>query len=233
MPIFSFHLITLPFFDGLKLFLFPNSLKNIKGLLHQERMTVMTLGTSLFSPKRILLNQIAFFAEWENESSLDLFLKKHPFGNLLAKGWYTKLELIRQWGSYQNIKLSPAQTKNETNDFIVVAITLAKLKILQVPRFIYWGKPVESLVRDHSGKILALASIRFPNTVATFSIWKSIQEMTSMVNGNNSVPVPNRHIEAMKEREKKDFHHEFTTLRFKPISESGEWMGNKNLIFKV
>ena len=33
-----------------------------------------------------------------------------------------------------------------------------------------------------------------------------------------------------KERDRKDFHFEFTTLRFRPISESGEWNGQANFI---
>lgn len=29
----------------------------------------------------------------------------------------------------------------------------------------------------------------------------------------------------MNERERRDFHREFTTLRFKPLSEHGSWEG--------
>jgi hypothetical protein len=41
---------------------------------------------------------------------------------------------------------------------------------------------------------------------------------------------PKRHSNAMKERERKDFHFEFTTLRFKPIAEFGNWKGQSNFI---
>jgi hypothetical protein len=34
----------------------------------------------------------------------------------------------------------------------------------------------------------------------------------------------------MKERERKDFHFEFTTLRFIPISEHGQWKSKTNFI---
>ena len=36
---------------------------------------------------------------------------------------------------------------------------------------------------------------------------------------------PERHAIAMQERDRRDFHREFTTLRFKPLSEHGsrEW----------
>jgi len=115
-------------------------------------------------------------------------------------------------------------------DSPVVAVTIARMKMFQVPRFLQWGRPVEKLVRDHPGTTLSLASIRYPRTISTFSIWKSMKEMTDMVRGHSSVPEPKRHIDAMKERDRKDFHFEFTTLRFKPISEFGEWNGSLNIV---
>ena len=51
-----------------------------------------------------------------------------------------------------------------------------------------------------------------------------------MVRGHSAVPQPKRHIDAMKERDRKDFHFEFTTLRFIPLSEFGEWNGKSNFI---
>jgi hypothetical protein len=104
------------------------------------------------------------------------------------------------------------------------------MKLFQVPRFIRWGRPVEKLVRDHPGAAFALAAIRLPNTVSTFSIWKSRKEMVDMVHGHSAVPQPKRHAHAMKERERKDFHFQFTTLRFKPIAEYGSWEGRTNII---
>ena len=41
---------------------------------------------------------------------------------------------------------------------------------------------------------------------------------------------PKRHSNAMKERKRKDFHFEFTTLRFIPISEHGIWNGKSNYL---
>lgn len=54
--------------------------------------------------------------------------------------------------------------------------------------------------------------------------------MTNMVHGHSAMPKPKRHSDAMKERERKDFHFEFTTLRFKPISEFGSWKNKENYI---
>ena len=52
--------------------------------------------------------------------------------------------------------------------------------------------------------------------------------MTDMVRGHSPVEKPKRHSDAMKERERKNFHFEFTTLRFKPIAEYGSWKGKMN-----
>ncbi len=112
----------------------------------------------------------------------------------------------------------------------VVAVTLARLRLPQVPRFIRWGRPVEELVRDHPGATLACAAMRLPRTVSTFSIWKTQREMAAMVHGHCRIERPERHAAAMKERQRKDFHFEFTTLRFTPIAEHGSWEGRSNIL---
>lgn len=204
---------------------------NTPGLIHIECMTSMTLGSAIFSPSRMLVRQVVVFAQWECETDIDLFLDKNSFGKMLSKGWHTRLTFMRQWGKINEFEIPDKNFEFDSPDAPVVAITLARLKLPEIPRFIHWGRPVEKLVRDHPGTTLSLASIRFPRTVSTFSVWKSLKEMTDMVHGHNStLPDPKRHLNAMKERERKDFHFEFTTLRFKPISEFGKWNGRTNII---
>ena len=196
-------------------------------------MSVMTLGSPILSPSRLLIRQVAIFAQWENEKALEDYLEKDKFGKILVKGWHTRLVFMRKWGSFSEFKIPEEKATLENSSSNVVAVTIARMKPFQIPRFIYWGKPVEKLVRDHPGIILSLASVRLPNTVSTFSIWKTEKEMTDMVYGHSAIPRPKRHLNAMKERERKDFHFEFTTLRFKPIAEFGEWKGQKNFISKI
>jgi hypothetical protein len=178
----------------------------------------------------MLIRQVAVFAQWENEEAIDNFLENNTFGKTLAKGWHTRLIYLRQWGTINEFVVPKDVSVLDDPNASVVAVTLARMRILQVPRFIHWGRPVEKLVRDHPGVSLALAAIRLPRTVSTFSIWKSQKEMVDMVHGHSSVPQPKRHAQAMKERERKDFHFQFTTLRFKPISEYGSWEGRSNII---
>lgn len=229
MSVFSYHLAKTTFPSGLKAILFPSKPENVPGLIHAEVMSVMTLGSPIFSPSRMLFNQVAVFAQWENETSIDDFLGNDRVGTMLATGWHARLSFLRQWGSISEFKIPDKNIEDDPNS-PVVAVTLARMKMFQVPRFISWGRPVEKLVRDHPGTTLSLASIRYPRTVSTFSVWKTSKEMTDMVRGHSSIPQPKRHIDAMKERDRKDFHFEFTTLRFKPISESGEWNGRVSII---
>ena len=230
MSIFSYHLVRIPFTLAIKgLFSAPIE-RNTKGLIHSEYMTAMTLGSPIISSSRFLIKQVAIFAQWENEEALENYLKKEKLGKLLNKGWHVRLEFMREWGKISGFKIPEQKATLESELSPVVAVTIARMKPLAVPRFLHWGRPVEKLVRDHEGTLLSLASVRFPNTVSTFSIWKTEEEMTNMVHGHSAMPKPKRHSDAMKERERKDFHFEFTTLRFKPISEFGSWKGKENYI---
>lgn len=230
MCIFTYHLIKTSYVSALRAVLFPVKPKNVPGLVHAECMTAMQLGSPVFSKKRMLVRQIAIFAQWENESAVNTFMQQDRFGKMLSKGWHIRLLFLRQWGKLSEFEFPDVEPQIEETELPVVAVTIARMKLPEVPRFIRWGRPVEKLVRDHPGTTLALASIRFPRTVSTFSIWKNQKAMRDMVHGHSAVPQPKRHINAMKERDRKDFHFEFTTLRFRPVSEFGEWNGTSNFI---
>lgn len=230
MSIFSYHLLKANMFAAAKVLCKPPGPGKVPGLIHAECMTAMTLGSQIFSPSRMLVSQLVVFAQWADEVHLDNFLRDHGLGKTLAKGWHTRLFFLRQWGIIDKFQLANEAPVIPAFDGAIVAVTLARMKLLQVPRFIKWGRPVEKLVRDHPGKTLALASFRLPRTVSTFSVWKNQQEMLDMVQGHSNVPEPMRHSAAMLERNRKDFHIQFTTLRFCPISEFGEWQGRKNII---
>jgi hypothetical protein len=136
----------------------------------------------------------------------------------------------RRWGFVKEFGCLPARAGDPDPAAPAIAVTLARLRFSEVPRFIRWGKPVEELVRDHPGATLASAAMRLPHTVSTFSIWKSQKEMVEMVHGHSAVDRPKRHADAMTERVRKDFHFEFTTLRFRPISEHGVWNGRSDYV---
>jgi hypothetical protein len=190
----------------------------------------MALGSPILSPARMQLRNLAVFAAWEREEALDGFLTNNQLGRTLNTGWHVRMEFLRRWGRVCEFDDLPASPGGVEPDAPVVAVTLARLQLSQVPRFIRWGKPVEELVRDHPGTTLALAAMRPPRTVSTFSVWRSQREMTEMVRGQSSVLGAERHAAAIVERERKDFHHEFTTLRFRALGEHGAWQGRTGIV---
>lgn len=230
MKIFSFHLLEVSPLVTLGTMLRPLNHRGITGLLHAECMAAMALGAPILSPKRLQMRNLAVFAVWESEGRLDAFLKENKLGCQLAEGWYVRLQLLRQWGEFCEFK-GRTDSVSETDPLEpIVAITLARLRLAELARFIRWGRPVEVLVRDHPAATLALAAVRPFGTFSTFSVWRSLRDMTDMVQGRSSCEGGQRHSEAMLERKRRDFHYEFTTFRFRAISEHGRWLGRSDFV---
>lgn len=230
MKIFTFHLAHLNPGAAASALLRPPTGEQIPGLHHAECMWRMTLGAPILSPARMQLRHLAIFAAWESEAAIDDFLGSTRLGRDLADGWHVRMAFQRRWGHVSEFDGLPESVGEQDPTAPVIAVTLARMKLPQVPRFIHWGKPVEELVRDHPATTMALAAMRLPRTVSTFSVWTSQQEMVEMVRGHSAVPQPERHAAAMAERQRKDFHFEFTTLRFRPLAEYGNWEGRTNIV---
>lgn len=222
MTLHSFHLAHLPFWRAAAALVKP---PKAAGLRHMEVLSGMQLGAAVISPRRMQMRRVAVFAEWEDEASLTEFLAEHPYGQRLAEGWHVRLKFLRRWGSVRELAHLPEVAEPSAPGEAVVAVTLARMRLFELPRFIRWGRPVERQVRDHPATTLAVAAIRLPRTVSTFSVWTSTRAMTGMVFGRDDGDAARRHAAAMTERERRDFHHEFTTLRFRPMSEHGAWDG--------
>lgn len=230
MTVFTFHFAKTTTGTAVRALGFPPTGQQVSGLNHAECMTKMTLGAPILSPARMQLRHLTMFAAWESQVAIDEFLANTGLGRALATGWHVRMEFQRRWGYVSAFDGLAESVGEQDPEAPVVAVTLARMKLPQVPRFIWWGKPVEELVRDHPGTTLAIAAIRLPRTVSTFSVWTSQREMVEMVRGQSAVPRPERHAAAMAERQRKDFHFEFTTLRFRPIAEYGNWEGRTNII---
>jgi hypothetical protein len=182
------------------------------------------------SPDRLQLRRLAVFAQWRDEAALERFLARDPLGRSLDGGWHVRLEFLRRWSTLDALPGLPVRAGGWEQDEPVVAVTLARMRLPEVPRFLRHGKPVERLVRDHPGVTLALAAVRPPRTISTFSVWRSVREMEEMVHGRSQVAEPARHATAMAERERRDFHREFATYRFRPLSEHGTWHGRSGIV---
>ena len=230
MSIFTVHLVQTSFSKAIMGIIRPPTPTGVEGLIHAEVMMGMTLGSPMWSAKRILPRQLVVFAQWRDEQAIDQFLSSHTLGRTLAGGWHVRMVYLRQWGDLDEFEIPANSEAIDDPRAPVVAVTLARMRMTQVPRFIRWGRPVEKQVRDDPHTTLALAATRLPRTVSTFSIWRTQTDMVKMVQGKAPVQRPERHAKAMKERDRKDFHFQFTTLRFKPLSEHGTWQGRTSFI---
>lgn len=228
--VFSFHLATTDIVTSAGMLRRAPSAATVPGLRHAECMTRMTLGAPIVSPERMQIRNGAMFAAWEDEAAIDGFLVGTRLGQAFAQGWHVRMAFVRRWGSVSELDWIPKNAGELSPSDPVVAVTLARMKLFQVPRFIHWGRPVEELVRDHPGATLAMAAVRYPRTVSTFTVWQSMRDMRDMVRGHGTMPRPERHAAAMAERNRKDFHFEFTTLRFRPLSEHGRWEGRSGIV---
>lgn len=213
---FSFHLADVSAVDGARAMLLPPS---GHGLRQVEVMARMRLGAPVVSFDRLQVRRLAVFARWDDEAALESFLGSHWLGRRLGRGWHLRLQFVRRWGGVSGFDDLPEEAERVSLDEPVVAFTLARMRLTELPRFIAWGRPVEEQVRDHPASTMSLAAIRPPNSVATFSMWDTARDMTDMVFGRRDSD--ERHVKAMGERERRDFHYEFTTLRFRTVSEHG------------
>lgn len=225
--IFSFHLAELPLTSGLKFLMHPAYKQKLSGLKHAESFFTMNLGESILSPHRYNLTNVAFFAWWDDETALNNFLQEPP-NRFFERGWHVRMRLYRRWGEIKELKPAVVDPNLADPDKPVVAVTLARLNVRETARFAKWGRPVESQVRNHPGKTLALAAIRPLNTFSTFSVWRNESEMLNMVSGKDKERDGESHRLAMQERVRKDFHHEFSTMRFTPLVEAGVWNGKSD-----
>jgi hypothetical protein len=230
MSIHTFHLAELPPTVGARALLRPPSPTTAPGLDHAECLALMRLGAPTVSLDRLQLRRLAVFAQWRDEEDVERFLVESELGRQLARGWHVRLQFLRRWSTLAALPGLPRRAGAWEQDEPVVAVTLARMRLPEVPRFLRWGKPVERLVRDHPGVTLALAAVRPPRTISTFSVWRTVREMEEMVRGHSAVPAPDRHAAAMAERARRDFHHEFATYRFRPLSEHGSWQGRTGIV---
>jgi hypothetical protein len=219
--VFSFHLVDVPLMRAIALLYWPPYRKKTQGLLHFEGFMVMNLGLSVLSLKRYKVGRVGLFAWWQSEAALNDFLQSSQ-SSALAKGWHVRMRLYRRWGEVSEIREAVVDPELAEAGAPVVAVTLARLKLSQTLRFVRWGRPVERQVRDHPGQTMALAAFRPFGTFSTFSIWKNEGEMVAMVQGRYKDAQSESHRLAMAERTRKDFHTEFSTMRFAPIAEYGK-----------
>jgi hypothetical protein len=225
----SYHLVDLPARVSAATLMRPPDRTTVAGLQHAECLVLMRFGSPIVSLARLQMRRLAMFAQWDDESALNRFLEADALGRRLAAGWHVRLQYLRRYGALACLGDLPERAGPWDPEEPIVAVTIARMKLRELPRFLRWGKPVERLIANHPAAMFSTGAQRPPNTISTFSIWRTVREMTEMVHGRSDVPHAHVHQVAMAEQRRRDFHHESTFMRFRPLSEHGEWQGRQFL----
>jgi hypothetical protein len=188
---------------------------------------MMQFASPILSSARLQLRRFAMFAQWDDESALDRFLETDTMGRRLAAGWHVRLRYLRRSGAIAALGDLPERAGTWDPDEPIVAVTIARMKPRELPRFLRWGKPVERMIASHPAAVFSTGLQRPPNTISTFSIWRTVREMTDMVHGRGGLPNAHVHHVAMVEQRRRDFHYESAFMRFRPLSEHGTWQGRR------
>jgi len=223
MELFSYHLIRAPVHSIAARLLSSGALRRVPGLRHAECLIPMRMGHSVLLPGRYHWTTLVFFGFWEDEAHLERFLEAPPYSVFERPGWHVRMRFYRRWGTYAGLDEATPLTELADPEGPVVGVTFARLRLTETLRFERWGRPVETQVRDHPGVTRATVAFRPLNTFSTFSVWRSERDMLGMVRGREADVDGTGHRDAMKERARRPFHHEFTTMRFVPLSEHGRW----------
>jgi hypothetical protein len=223
--IHSFHLADVPAWVSAGALTRSPNRSRVAGLQHAECLVLMQFGAPILSLSRLQLRRLAMFAQWDDETALDRFLETHALGRRFATGWHVRLQYLRRYGTIAALRDLPERAGTWDPEEPIVAVTIARMKMREVPRFLHWGRPVEHLILRHPAAVFSTGTQRPPNTISTFSIWRTVREMTDMVHGRGEAPNAHVHEAARAEQRRRDFHYESTFMRFRPLSEHGWWQG--------
>jgi hypothetical protein len=166
--------------------------------------------------------RIALIALWDDDDSLDQFLTT-PLGAEISRGWNTRLEPLRAWGSWPGLPEDLPKQRNVEHDGPVAVSTLGRVRVPRLVPFLRASAKAEARVVGASGLIWATALAR-PPFVSTFSLWESSDAARAY-----AYNPADAHHDAIAAGRAKPFHHQEAFVRFRPYATSGRLDGRNPL----
>ena len=121
---------------------------------------------------------------------------------------------------------SDVPTKHDVElDGPAAALTLGRLRVTQVVRFLRASAKAEGAVVGAPGLIWATGLAR-PPLVSTFSLWQSTDALSAYAYGQREAAHP----VAIAAQRRKPFHHESAFIRFRPYGSEGSLDGRNPLV---
>ena len=172
------------------------------------------------TPPRVQASRAGLLAFWDDDAAFDRFLDESPIAARLAGGWRVRLDPLRAHGTWPG--LDPAITKSRKTDYDgpVAVMTLGRVRLPQLLRFMRTSRKAERAVVDAPGNTWATGLAK-PPFVATCSLWESVESATKYAYGDS----PANHDNAIHADRAKPFHHESAFIRFRPYDIKGNLNG--------
>lgn len=170
------------------------------------------------------LSRLGLIAFWDDERALDAFLASHPLAARLASGWHVRMRPLRAVGSWAALPdlptATPAEntgpTPAESTGQPVAAITLGRLRLRRLSRFLQANAPAAGQAAAEPGLMLAHGLAAPPRLVATFSLWENAAAMSAYAQGRSGAA---SHLAAVRAHHSKPFHHESIFIRLHPYAQ--------------
>lgn len=196
----------------------------VPGLRHANVGLCAPLSASLAPPLKV--GRVGLVAFWDDDAALDEFLRTHPVAAKLAGGWRSRLAPLRAFGSWPGLPADvPTSRATPDHEGPVAVLTLGRLHLTQLPRFLRTSARAEGRAVEAPGMVWATGLAR-PPFVATCSLWESAQAASLYAYGR-SEPA---HADAIAEGDAKAFHRQSAFIRFRPYGGEGHLDGDNPLV---
>ena len=181
----------------------------------------IAFAVPLASSRPPRLRRVVRFAMWDDADAAAAFADSDPFAARFADGVHATLQPLRAFGTWPGLDDETPRSRATQHEGPVVVLTLGRLRLNHVIRFMRASRPAERGAVGADGFVWGTASAR-PPFVATVSMWKSADAAASYA----YTPPTAGHPSAITKQRRKDFHHQSAFIRFTPIAINGTLSGS-------
>lgn len=172
------------------------------------------------------LRRTAVFAVWDDEASLDHFLRSHPVAQRWRRAqecWHVRLRGLGGHGAWRGFEpLAGLEPGTPTGP--VAIVTRADVRRRAWGRFRSAAKLVDAELHRADGLIAVVGIGEAPiGRLATFSLWESVDAARAF-----AYAMPD-HVEVVRRTRNEDWYAEELFARFQPFGSSGTWDGRDPL----
>lgn len=214
------HLADVGLLGALRLLRTPPRPEETAGLAHADVAIAAPLRHS--NLPALQPGRAALITFWDSRTAADDFDGTDPLGTGDRSGWHAVLEPVRAHGDWPGLPADVPRSRVTDYEGPSVVLTLARVRLPQVPRFLRTSRPAEQRALGAAGMVWGTALAR-PPFAATCSLWSSTDALSSYAYGAKGDPHP----AAIAADRSKGFHHQSAFVRFRPVAVRGS-LGGRN-----